>query len=243
MIRRALCLFLLLVAACASAAPSAAFVQGNEAYAAGDFAAARRLYHEALAQQPDENAWFNLGNACFRLGETGEAALAYERALALSPGHAAAAENLRFVRQKTGARINERSWMERPFSEVPPAVAPWIAVAVAWLGFAWLGAALWRRTGRGGVIGGLLLVLLGGAYGGGLIWWRSVQRHEAIVVAASADVRSEPSQSARSTASLPAGSRVRLVSSIGGWQYAELANGGRGWFSEKDVQLIIPPRS
>src|SRR5262245_18818171 len=70
----------------AVAAPTESFTKGNEAYATGDFPKAKLRYAEAITQAPDESVWFNLGNTCFRLEDPGHAALAYERALALSPG-------------------------------------------------------------------------------------------------------------------------------------------------------------
>jgi tetratricopeptide (TPR) repeat protein len=215
------------------------FSKANEAYAAGDFAAAKKIYAEAAAQHPDENDWYNLGNACFRLGEMGQAALAYERALALAPGHPEAAENLRFLRQKSGARADARTWLESALNAVPPAAATWLAVAVAWLGFAWGGAALWRRTGAGGVMGGALLVILGTTYGAGLAWWRHERAREAMVVSAVAEAKSEPSAMAQSAGGLPAGSRVRIISTVSGWHFCQLPGDTRGWLPTSETEYIL----
>jgi hypothetical protein len=193
-------------------------------------------------QTPDENAWFNLGNACFRLNDLGHAALAYERALVLSPGHPEAAANLRFLRQKAGARADDRSWLERGLAAVPPAAAPWIAIGVAWLGLAWAGSALWRQTGAAGVMGGVLLALIGTSYAAGLVWWRTTQSRNAIVVTA-VEARSEPAATANTAATLPPGSRVQIVSTVAGWHYCQLPGGTGGWLSAKDVEAIITPRS
>ncbi len=238
-----LVLVLFLMAGSAMAREADPFLKGNEAYAAGDFAAAKREYSAAAAARPDENAWFNLGNACFRLGDLGHAALAYERALVLSPNHAEATENLRFLRQKSGARADERPWLERGLGFLPPPFATWLAVLVAWGGFAWGGAALWRRTGAGGVVGGALLVLLGAAYGGGLAWWRSVQAREAIVVVEKAEIKSEPATEAvaQGAGTLNAGTRVRIVSSVGAWIYCELPADAHGWLPAKALERVLAP--
>src|SRR5690242_11425293 len=104
MMRGLLCSLVLLLLAVSShaAAPADLFAEGNAAYGRGDFKSAVKLYGDYIKTHKDENAFYNLGNAYFRLDDLGRAALAYEQALVLSPGHAEAAANLRFVRQKTG---------------------------------------------------------------------------------------------------------------------------------------------
>jgi tetratricopeptide (TPR) repeat protein len=223
----------------AIAAPSESFLKGNEAYAAGDFPKAKLRYAEAITQAPDESVWFNLGNTCFRLEDPGHAALAYERALALSPGLSEAASNLRFVRQRTGARVADLNWLRRGLSVVPPAVAPWIPVGLAWLGFAWCGSALWRRTGATGVIAGGLLIALGAATGVGLAWWHHEQARLAIVLPDRSIARSEPSANAHEAEALPAGSRVKIISALSDWNYCELSTGARAWLPAKEIETII----
>jgi tetratricopeptide (TPR) repeat protein len=232
-----------LLSASALAAPDESFLRGNDAYTAGDYATAKRLYTESLQRSPDENAWYNLGNACFRLDQPGEAALAYERVLALSPGHAEAVSNLRFVRQKTGARVKEPTWLQQTLAVVPPAAATWLAIGVTWLGFAWAGSALWRRTGRGGIIGGSALVLLGGAYATGLHWWQTEQGRAAIVIAGGAEAKAEPAKDAQTAETLPSGSRVRWISGIAGWDFCEMPSGQRAWLPSKNLERIVTPRS
>ena len=148
-----------------------AFTSANRAYAAGNFAEAKTGYERALVQGARANEFYNLGNACFRLGESGRAALAFERALALAPGLGEASSNLRFVRQKAGSRLVELSWPARMLGAVPPSLAPWLSIGLAWCGILWGGLSLWRRSGAGGVVGGALLLLLGAGYGAGVAWW------------------------------------------------------------------------
>ncbi len=217
-----------------------AFERANQAYAEGDFANAKRIYEAALSPDARANGFYNLGNASFRLGEIGRAALAYERALALSPGLGEAASNLRFVRQKMGSRVVELSWPARMLSAIPPSLAPWLSIGLAWLGFLWGGVALWRRRGVGGVVGGALLVLLGVGYGAGAMWWQSEQERLAIVVTERVESHSEPASSAKLSEALPAGSRVRVISSLGEWKYCELPTGSRGWLPSQSIETIAP---
>ena len=83
------------------AAPSTSPVQrGDSAYARQKFDSAAYFYQEAVAgYSPDPVVLYKLGNAHYRLGQTGEAVLAYERALQLRPGFAEAAENVRIIQR------------------------------------------------------------------------------------------------------------------------------------------------
>lgn len=220
------------------------FAQANEAYGRGDFKAAASLYNQSLARHPEENAWYNLGNAYFRLEDYGRAALAYERTLILSPGHSEAAANLRFVRQKTGARAADPTVLETILGAVPMAAAIWLAIGICWLGFAWGGVALWRRSGIGGVIGGALVVALGLAYAGGTLWRGNRLMHTGIVVAASVQARHDPFDTSKDPEVLSAGTRVRRLteSKVNGAQLYELPSGTQRWISEGGIDSLIVPK-
>src|SRR5688572_18336472 len=86
------------------------FSKANEAYAAGQFEEARLGYERVLKDGARANAYFNQGNAFFRLKDLGRATLAYERALLARPSHPEAAANLKFVRDKSGARVGDEAW-------------------------------------------------------------------------------------------------------------------------------------
>ena len=217
------------------------FAEANAAYGRGDFKTAAKLYNESLGQQQDENAWYNLGNAYFRLDDPGRAALAYERTLVLSPGHPEAASNLRLVRQKTGARVPDPTFWQIVLSAVPPAAANGLALGIAWLGFAWAGVALWRRTGRGGVIGGALVVALALTYSIGLLWWRAQLAHTSVVVAASVQARNDPFELAKNSETLPAGTRLKRLTEaqVNGAHLYELPTGSKRWISSGGIESLI----
>ncbi|HEU4366283.1 MAG TPA: tetratricopeptide repeat protein [Candidatus Krumholzibacteria bacterium] len=100
---------LLTVALCATLAGAAAaqegtsldalFLQGNEAYEAGDFGGAIEHY-QALAARGVAHAdlFYNLGNAYFESGDLGRAVLWYERARRVDPRHDDTRANLALVR-------------------------------------------------------------------------------------------------------------------------------------------------
>jgi tetratricopeptide (TPR) repeat protein len=242
MMRGLLCsLLLLLLAVSSHAAPPDLFAEANAAYGRADFKKAVNLYGEYLQTHKDENALYNLGNAFFRLGDLGHAALAYEQALVLSPGHAEAAANLRFVRQKSGARVMEPTLLEIVLGTVPPAAANWLAIGVCWLGFLWSGLALWRRSGLGGIIGGGLVIVLGLSFAGGLLWYRGRLLHTGIVVAASVEAHNDPFDTGKDTEKLSAGTRVRRLSEtkVNGAYLYELPSGSKRWISSGGIDAII----
>ena len=85
------------VAASAQTAEEA-FERGNEAYAAGDWAAAAAEYRTVLDYRvADARVYYNLANAEFRMGRLGPSILHYEKARRLDPADAEIQSNLRFV--------------------------------------------------------------------------------------------------------------------------------------------------
>ena len=216
------------------------FAKANEAYAAGKYADARRGYEVALAHGSHANIWFNQGNASFRLNEPGRAALAYERALLAQPTHPEAAANLKFVRNKTGSRVPEPSWKEKAWRYAAQPTASWIAIGVAWLGFLIVGVSLLRRRTRLTLATGILFILLGATGIVLLQMSRAEFAKWAIVVADRADARTEPADRSALAESLPAGSRVQVLSEQGNWTYCVLPGGGRGWVPARHVEKIIP---
>jgi Flp pilus assembly protein TadD len=71
---------------------------GNAAFAAGNFAAARASYEEAVARRPDDaEALNNLGLALDRLGQKAEAVSRFDRAVSLAPDKSAYHFNLAHV--------------------------------------------------------------------------------------------------------------------------------------------------
>ncbi len=230
-----------LVALClaGSAAWASDFEDANAAFAAGKFEDARRGYERALGDGWQTGALINLGNTYFRMENPGRAILNYERVLALSPGHPDARANLNFVREKSGAKIPTPAWYEVALDAVPSTVAPWLAISLAWLGWLWAGAALLRRSGAAGIVGGSLLVVIAATYGGALLWHGERRALDAIVLEQS-DARREPADRATLTEAVAEGSKVSVVSEHGAWTFARLPGGQTGWLKSSAVELVKP---
>ena len=88
--------------------------RGNEAYQAGDFAAAIDAYVAVLeAGFESADLHYNLGNAYFKAGDLGRAILAWERARVRAPGDADVEANLELARRLTVDVVEPmpRFWM------------------------------------------------------------------------------------------------------------------------------------
>ena len=95
-----LCLALAGVAAADDAvSPDAIFLQGNQAYEAGDYHGAIAHYEQLAARGvAHADLFYNLGNAYFEAGDLGRAVLWYERARRANPRHDDTRANLAHVR-------------------------------------------------------------------------------------------------------------------------------------------------
>lgn len=220
------------------AAAPADFTAANNLYDKGDFKAARAAY-ETLVKSGNWSAhlFYNLGNAAYREGDKGAAILAYERALALEPGHPEAKANLGFLRDATGARIPKPSWMGRALEWPAANEAAWLAAAAAW-GLCFSVAPLvWKsRVARGPALGCALLL----AWSGAVLAWQHNAGDPWIVTAEKASARTMPADNSPSLAPLPVGSHVQLILERGPWLNIQLPDGSRGWISSSAVSVLKP---
>lgn len=222
-----------------SSARGASLADANKAYAEGNFAEARKLYEQVLTTGDHANAWFNHGNSSFRLNEPGKAALAYERALLAHPGHPEAAANLKFTRDKTAARVKEPDWLVKAWRYVAQPAASWVLIGEAWLGFVLIAAALLGRRSRALLAAGTIFALLGAVGLPALLYAREELDRVAVVTSDRVDARSEPADRGGLAETLPAASRVQIISEQGDWTYCELPGGSRGWVPAKSIERIV----
>lgn len=222
----------------------AEFDAANALYEAGKFQDAAAAYERILAGRGHSAAvHYNLGNTYYRLGEPGRAVLHYERALLLQPSHPEARANLESVRRAAGAREFPKSWQDRVFRHVPPAGVAWAGAAAGWMALAgawfWIRRGPWRGHGMVAVMMALPLALacvwLLVSSGGGA--WNPAR---AVVVAEGAVARHAPVSNSREALALRPGSEVAALSRRGGWVYALLPDGGRGWLPAEQVAAIRP---
>lgn len=220
-------------------AHGADFDSANRAYESGDFEAARKSYESVIAKgEGTSNVFYNLGNTAFRAGDLGSAVLAYERALALEPAHPEATRNLQVARERAGARIPEGRWYDRIFPAWSGNIFAMTAAAAGWVGvFAFV---LGRtKRGRTGAFGALAFVsLLVALYAGAGLWHVEQDRSLAIVTRKEAVARLAPAEQSGVAGTLPAGSRVQVVSERGDWIYCRMPGDALGWIPAADLQRV-----
>ncbi|HEX8297067.1 MAG TPA: tetratricopeptide repeat protein [Chthoniobacteraceae bacterium] len=228
-----------LLARIADASP---FEEANQLFDAGKFAEAREQYERLVKSGArDANVFYNLGNTHFRLGAIGPAILSYERTLALDPAHPEARANLALVREQSGARAAERTWIDRLILPATPNTYALIASACFWAGVIVL---VWRLVRkRTGALAWMTLIAVWSiaAYSAAAAWHLRGNETLAIILAKEADARLAPADRAGLAEKLPAGSRVRVLSERGAWIYCELPGSGRGWLPSAALERVYLP--
>ncbi len=228
----------------APGAQSNNFETANALYDQGKFPEAKQLYQQARASGPwTANLFYNLGNTEFRLGDLGQAALNFERALALEPTHQEAARNLQYVREKSGAIVPPKSVIESLTLHLPQ--TGWI---LATTGLAWLsvffGAALFRSRPhtRSKLRWGCVACALLAAGSAVPLWVQSQDQTLAIITAKQTDARLAPADRAALAQTLPAGTRVRIRSERGEWIYCGLPGTDLGWIPANALEKVALER-
>lgn len=216
------------------------FEAANRAYDQGKFAEAKRGYETLVeAGEWSANLFYNLGNADYRLGAPGRAILDYHRALAMEPAHPEALANLALLQKQTRAKQPAALWQDAVF--VAQAMGVWTAVASSAGWIAVFGIVLIltsKREEKSGLWLATVAGLLVFGYAAGALWWRGQERSLAIVVEKETTARLAPADSAGLAESLPAGSRVRVLSERGEWIYCALPGAGRGWIPQQALERV-----
>jgi len=212
------------------------------------FRRAERLFAKVMEEQGIKNADLlaNLGNAALQSGQTGQAILAYRRALVLDPRHPRALGNLRHARgllpdwvprPKGQSLLDTFFFWHRSLSRSARSLAASMAFAMASMLLAafvcWRWA--WCRN----------MVLLAGLVWLGLVGvplWTPDHGNDAVVAAGETEARAADSAGApaRFAEPLPGGTEVRIVETRGNWANISLADGRTGWVRSSSVTRIEP---
>lgn len=240
----------LLLSLFALSARADGFSEGNDHYAAGEYAEAVEAY-EAVSASGYESArlYYNLGNAYYRTGRLGPAILNYERALRLDPNDPDIRHNLEFAQLQTVDRINAvpemfltKAW--RACRNVASSDT-WAYCGVGLFIFALAAMAvyiftkpLWlRKTGFSLSVIALVFTAL-------TLTFSYQQKSEAesaeyaIVFAPTATVKSTPDGSGTDLFILHEGTKVKVGSHIGGWVEITMSDGNAGWLPASALEVI-----
>ncbi len=226
-----------------------AFERGNEAYAAGDWAAAAAAYGTVLDYRvADARVYYNLANAEFRMGRLGPAILYYERARRLDPADPEIESNLRFVQGFRFDRVEvEESFvlleaLHRAQALLGVDGQAWILVILFWAAGGILARGL-ARPGRFGPVHGWPLAAIGTLFVFvALSWWNTFDRLErrelAVVMAPAAEIVAGPGPSNPSLLTVHEGLTVEVLDDRGDWIQVSLPNGINGWISTRAIDRV-----
>lgn len=217
------------------------FVEGNDAYYKGDYAAAQARYEKLLqAGLGGPDVLFNLGTSHLAANQLGPATLYLERAARLSDDDDIGA-NLSVARQRQVDQVVGAEATSVPFTQRVAEAIDEPVVAIAFLVTWWLGFLLvwltWRRE-SGRLVLGLIaafLLLVGSVLGSALIVTANVRAtvEEAIVMPDVSKVREFPGDAAKVSFEVHAGLKVRIMEVSGRYARIRLPNALEGW-TEKE---------
>jgi len=227
-----------------------AWKRGNDAYLRGDYPGAIAAF-EQLDRQGVKSAEldFNLGNAYFRRGELGRAMWAWQRALELDSDHDDARFNLEQARKLANRRVQDKlegadrdPWWVRLVNQWAPSTETWLFV-ITYLGFFTALAlrlrARRRAAGDEGPTWGALAAILGvaAALSATLLVGRATLARlpYAVVLPDEVAVKEGADPNYRTSFTVHAGLRVRLLEHDQDWVRVRLSNGLEGWVREPDV--------
>jgi tetratricopeptide (TPR) repeat protein len=219
-------------------------------YLRGNYQQAIADYRDLLSRGISADLYYNLGNAYYRTDSLAEAILFYERALQLEPGDADIRFNLQFARSKTIDKITPESemffvtWYHALVNLT--GVDQWavtaivsIVLALVLMLFYLFAPSLSVRKGSFyGSIALLIVFLLSNLFA-----WQQKQmleeRHGAIVMVPTVNVKKTPVKDAADAFVLHEGTRVDITDkSMKGWIGFRLADGREGWITSRSIEEI-----
>ena len=228
-----------------------AWQSGVDAYAAGDWAAARASWTSILESGQESAALLtNIGSACFKEGDLAHAILYYEKALKADPSYSDAKYNLEFARTFLKDRIETvpeffvAGWIRSLRCSLDSNV--WAVLFLVLLAVA-LGLLLLFLLGRSaaarktGFFTGLVALLLSLLCLGFSVRLRSdySAKTSAIVVSPVTVARSAPDNNTGTDLFiLHEGTKVKVLDSVGSWDNIELADGRQGWIFTNELEII-----
>ncbi len=222
----------------------------NTAYANYDYNEALRMYQEILSRNlHSAELYFNMGNVYYKRDEIGQALLYYHKALRLDPSDSDVRHNIEFAQNKTTDNIEKlprlflAEWNEWVYTRMSS--TQWVVVSLALLAVALCFLLIYllsetMRNRRVGFFGLIVSVLLFAYTTHNSISsrWGMVNNQEAIVMNRALSVKSSPNAGATELFIIHEGTKVRVMSSLGGWSEIRIDDGNRGWVEDTTIAKI-----
>lgn len=230
--------------------PDRLWDRANTAYINGDYHGAVELYEALVAQGLGSvKLYYNLANSYFKDDRLGKAILFYHRAQRMAPGNDDIRYNLNVAEARTKDKIDQipefflAKWI-RDVRHMMSCTA-WslfsLVVLAAALGLFLLyllaSRMTLRKVGFYGTFVAFLLFVVSS-------WFALGERREmlddsqAVVMAASAAVKSSPDKSATDLFVLHEGTLVEISNSLDGWCEVTISDGKKGWLEARTIETI-----
>ncbi len=230
--------------------PGELWDRANTAYINGDFHLAAETYRQLLDRDlVSAKLYYNLANACFKEDRLGEAVLYYRRALRLAPGSEDIRHNLSVVQAQTKDRIEEipefflTVWLWALRHTMGSGA--WALLSLAFLCLAlgfFLAYLLARRLPlrKAGFYGTLLsaVLFLAATWCAAAARREMLDRSQAVVMPASAAVKSSPDRSATDLFLLHEGTEVEITDRLADWCEIVIGDGKKGWIESRKIEVI-----
>ena len=226
------------------------FKKANELYRGKQYAQSIALYDSILKENKTNYlVYYNLGNSHFKQGNIADAILNYERAKTLNPDDEDINYNLRIAYSNTVDKIEPipllfyQRWWQSFLNTLPTGIWSLLSVCMLWLTFATGIAYLFAKTvsyKRNAFLASInLLILSGVCYYISMASHRLIyENHGAIVMEASAYIKSSPDEKSTNLFMLHHGTKVEITEETQGWKKIKIANGNVGWVNSDQVEKI-----
>ena len=236
--------------AVAAATPEALWDLANTAYINGDYRTATETYERILDEGLSSvKLYYNLANACFKEDRLGKAILYYHRALREAPGSNDIRYNLSVAEARTKDNIAQipEFFLTQWLRDIRHAMSctAWTVLSLAALAIALTALLLFllaqrmrpRKAGFYTTLAAAVVFLLAS-------WFAAGERREmlddtqAVVMNASAVVKSSPDKSSTDLFVLHEGTPVEISGELENWCEITIADGKKGWIEQRAIERI-----
>jgi len=230
--------------------PEQQVAEANRAYFTGHYENAVTIFENVTqAGFASPVLYYNLGNAYFKLGNMPMAILYYEKAHKLAPADADIAHNIRLANTRIVDKIEPVPMLFyiRWWSSARNILSPdnFAKISLVMFSVFWLLLALYflgRRRGLRVTAFYFALIFLVGSIFGMILasdaHHKALNPDEAIVMEASAGVKSSPDDKSVDLFVVHEGTKVTVMDRIGNWKEVRIANGNSGWIQTKAIREI-----
>jgi len=220
------------------ASANSLFQRGLEAYGAGDYPTASRVFGESALLKPASGTLLNLGISEWSMDHPGTAVLSWEQAAWVDPFNQNARNNLRFARKVAQLESPDLTWYEVVSTWLPANWWAWIAGMSFWGAVAMVmlpNILRWRRA-----VWHQALAALGLA-----VFLLSVPAHVGVytrsrlgfIMDKNTPLRLTPTQDAQFVTRLAAGEPARLVRTRGNYLLVKTSR-TTGWLEARDIGFV-----